>query len=154
MKEIIRPIRLEDVEQLKAVLDTIDLFPSVYLDEMISDYFNNSETEDIWFTVVNNEIPIAIAYCTPEKFTEGTYNLLAIGVKKDNQNKGIGGKMMDYLEDVLRQAGHRILIVETSSNLELTKAFYHKCNYTQEAIIRDFWAKGDDKVIFWKRLTD
>ena len=60
--------------------------------------------------------------------------------------------MMNYLEALLCQAGHRILIVETSSKLELTKAFYHKCNYTKEAVIRDFWTKGDDKVVFWKYL--
>jgi ribosomal protein S18 acetylase RimI-like enzyme len=152
MTQTIRPIQQKDLEQLKAVLDSIELFPSEYLDEMISDYFNNSETEDIWFTAIENGIPIAIAYCSPEKFTEGTYNLLAIGVKENLQAKGTGGKMMNYLEALLRQAGHRILIVETSSTLKLTKAFYHKCNYTKEAVIRDFWGEGDDKIIFRKRL--
>lgn len=149
---MIRPIQQKDIPHLKTVLDSIDLFPSEYLDDMISDYFNNPETEDIWFTVLENDVPIAIAYCAPEKFTSGTYNLLAIGVRKDIQDKGIGKQMMAYLEAVLRQAGHRILIVETSSHLQKTRGFYRKCNYTEEAVIRDFWAEGDDKVIFWKRL--
>lgn len=151
---MIRLIQKADIPHLKTVLDSIELFPSEYLDDMITDFFNNPKTEDIWFTVIENNIPIAIAYCVPEKFTEGTYNLLAIGVQKNLQAKGIGRKMMQYIEAVLQEAGHRILIVETSSKLQLTKTFYRKCNYTQEAIIRDFWAEGDDKVIFWKRLDN
>jgi ribosomal protein S18 acetylase RimI-like enzyme len=152
MQPTIRAIQSEDLTALKAVLDTIELFPSEYLDDMISDYLNNPASEDIWFTVTDNDLPVAIAYCAPEKFTEGTYNLYAIGVRAGYQSKGFGGQMMTHLEDLLREKGHRILIVETSGNLERTKAFYHKCNYTEEAVIRDFWGKGDDKVVFWKRL--
>ncbi|MGB0864395.1 MAG: hypothetical protein ACPGXZ_15835 [Saprospiraceae bacterium] len=69
MQRTIRAIQSQDLESLKAVLDTIELFPSEYLDEMISDYLNNPESEDIWFTVTNKDLPIAIAYCAPEKFT-------------------------------------------------------------------------------------
>jgi len=139
---------------MKKVLNTIELFPSEYLDDMISDFFNNPKSEDIWFTATIDEQPIALAYCAPEKFTEGTFNLYAIGVRKDCQGKNIGGKMMDYLEDLLRKKGHRILIVETSGSpdLELTRKFYTKKGYTQEAVLREFWAEGEDKVIFWKKL--
>ena len=144
----------QDVEAMKEVLDTIELFPSEYLDDMISDYFNNEETEDIWFTATIDNRPVALAYCAPEKFTEGTFNLYAIGVRKDCQDKGIGGKMMDYLENLLREKDHRILIVETSGSpdLALTREFYKKKNYTQEAVLREFWSEGEDKVIFWKKL--
>jgi len=151
----IRAVLPKDVEAMKKVLNTIELFPSEYLDDMISDYFNNPETEDIWFTATINDQPISLAYCVPEKFTEGTFNLYAIGVRKDCQDKGIGGKMMDYLENLLREKGHRILIVETSSapELELTREFYKKKNYSKEAVLREFWGEGEDKVIFWKKLT-
>lgn len=150
----IRPIQKQDIPHLKSVLDSIELFPSEMLDDMISDYFDNPESQDIWFTFSDQDQAISIAFCAPEKLTDGTYNLYAIGVHKAHQGKGIGGKMMDYLEKELRNQGHRILIVETSSSddLELTRQFYHKKQYTQEATIRDFWEEGDDKVIFWKKL--
>ena len=151
---MIRPIKKEDLPALKEVLDTIELFPSEYLDDMISDYFDNPATEDIWFTSTEGDKPISLAYCAPEKFTEGTFNLYAIGVKKDCQGKGLGGEMMDYLEKKLKAAGHRVLIVETSSSpeLELTRAFYPKQGYKQVAVLPDFWTEGEDKVVFWKKM--
>lgn len=154
MREI-RNIFKEDIPALKEVLDTLELFPSDMLDELIADYFNNSNSEDIWFTALENGTAISIGYCAPEKLTEGTYNLYAIGVKKDEQGKGIGGSMMQYLENYLQQSGHRILIVETSgtADFELTRSFYLNRGYTHEATIREFWKKGDDKIVFLKMLN-
>ncbi len=87
-------------------------------------------------------------------FTNGTYNLYAIGVHNDYQGKGIGKKMMTYLENELKSVGHRILIVETSGTdaLALTREFYDKCGYRREACIQDFWDEGNDKIVFWKKL--
>ena len=33
-----------------------------------------------------------------------------------------------------------------------TRAFYAKCCYEEEARIRDYWAEGDDLVVFRKAL--
>ncbi|MGZ6520002.1 MAG: GNAT family N-acetyltransferase, partial [Bacteroidia bacterium] len=96
MNEKVRAVTKSDIEGLKKVVDSSGLFPSEYLDEMISDYFNNGDTQDIWFTYSNNNQPVAIGYCVPEKLTDGTYNLLAIGVSQDSQRKGIAVEMMKY----------------------------------------------------------
>jgi len=150
----IRKVIKQDITTLKEVLDSSELFPSEMLDDMIADYFENPDTQDIWFTYVEDEKPLSIGYCAPEKLTEGTYNLYAIAIKKELQGKGVGQKMMNYIESLLQEEGHRILIVETSSDaaFESTKTFYLKCGYTQEATIRDFWKEGEDKVVFWKKL--
>jgi len=150
----IRKVIKDDINALKEVLNSIDLFPAEILDDMISDYFENPETSDIWFTAIQDKKPIGIGYCAPEKLTEGTYNLYAIGIRSDIQGKGIGGAMMNYIENELKSQGQRILIVETSGteDFRLTRKFYENLNYTKEAVIRDFWSEGDDKVIFWKKL--
>ena len=155
MKTGIRAIQESDLDALKKVLDSCGLFPSEYLDDMIADYLKNPESPDIWFTYVENDAVQSIAYCAPEKLTEGTFNLYAIGVYQHLQGKGIGRKKMAYLENLLKEKGARILIVETSgtADFELTREFYHKCDYTQEAVIRDFYEEGDDKVVFWKKLS-
>jgi len=151
----IRKIQESDIPELKKVLDSSELFPSEMLDDMISDYLNNESSADIWFTTTVNGTPISIAYCAPERMTEGTYNLYAIAVRKDFQGKGIGKKMMEYLENLLVQNGNRVLIVETSGKSEfaLTREFYIKCNYVKQAVIPEFYEEGDDKVVFWKKLS-
>jgi len=150
----IRKVRKEDLPALKEVLDSTDLFPSEMLDDMISDYLSSPKSKDIWFTSLIDNIPISVGYCAPEKMTDGTYNLLAIAVRKDLQGKGIGSQMMTYIEDKLRDSNHRILIVETSGDIEyeLTREFYKKCNYTLEAVVRSFYSDGEDKIVFWKKL--
>jgi len=151
----IRMVVKEDMIDLKKVLDSIELFPSEMLDDMIADYFNNPESQDVWFTMLENNKPISIGFCAPEKLTDGTYNLYALGVRSDIQSKGIGGKMMTFIENYLKENGHRILIVDTSGtdDFKATRRFYEKLNYTKEAVIRDFWEAGDDKVIYWKKLN-
>ena len=154
MTKNIRPINRADIDGLKTVLDSCGLFPSEYLDEMISDYFNNADTQDIWFTCIDNNLPVAIGYSVPEKLTNGTYNLLAIGVSESFQRKGIANEMMNYIEQHLKRKNVRILIVETSSDDAQIGArkLYQKIGYTQEAVIRDFWNDGEDKIVFWKKL--
>lgn len=154
----IRNVLPQDIGGLKEVLDSSELFPSEYLDDMIADYLNNPATEEIWFTCVaednHEDNHVAIGYCAPEKLTSGTYNLYAIAVRKELQGQGIGQKMMEYIETLLKGNNKRILIVETSSleRYALTRKFYDNLGYGQEAVIRDFWNEGEDKVIFWKKL--
>lgn len=150
----IRPVTKSDIDELKHVVDSSGLFPSEYLDEMISDYFDNPASQDIWFSCTDNNKQVAIGYCAPEKFTDGTYNLLAIGVSQDTQRKGIASQMMNYIEQRLKQNDGRILIVETSSDDAQFGArnFYKKIGYTQIAVIKDFWKDGEDKIVFWKKL--
>jgi N-acetylglutamate synthase-like GNAT family acetyltransferase len=150
----IRKVTQRDIPALKEVLETLELFPAEMLDDMISDYLINPESQDIWFTAVEKDKPISIGYAAPEQLTDGTYNLLALGVHSDIQSKGTGKQMVSYIENELREKGQRILIVETSSAdaFASSRKFYEDLAYTKEAVIRDFWEEGDDKVVYWKKL--
>lgn len=151
----IRMIGKGDISALKGVLDTIDLFPSELLEDMMSDYLENPESTDIWFTELAGDVPISIGYCAPEKLTDGTFNLYALGVKSDIQAKGTGERMMNFIETYLKTRGSRVLIVDTSGTdaFASSRAFYEKLGYHKEAVIRDFWEDGDDKVVYWKKLN-
>jgi ribosomal protein S18 acetylase RimI-like enzyme len=151
----IRTVEQRDLAFLQTVIDTNKLFPSDLLEGMLADYFTNPSSHDIWLTADINQMPIAVAYCAPERLTEGTYNLYLIAVHKDFQDKGIGTAIMLYIEQLLREQNMRILLVETSGlpEFEATRAFYDKCNYHREAIIRDFYQEGENKVVFWKKLN-
>jgi hypothetical protein len=49
----------------------------------------------------------------------------------------------------------QVLIVETSSTDQyaLTRKFYPKQGYLEEARIRRFYGPDDDKVVYWKLLA-
>ena len=57
----IRPVIWEDLPALKTAIAANDLFPAEMLDDMMSDYFNNSDSQDIWFTYVEDK-PVAIGF--------------------------------------------------------------------------------------------
>ncbi|MBX2843282.1 MAG: hypothetical protein KTR26_16040 [Flammeovirgaceae bacterium] len=66
----IRNVNKVDIQNLKVVIDSSELFPSELLDEMMEGYFSKKE-ECIWLTAVKPE-PSFVAYCAPEQMTEGT----------------------------------------------------------------------------------
>ena len=149
----IRPVTSQDLPALKVVIDANDLFPSDMLDEMISDYLTNKDSNDYWFTYDDGK-PVAIAYCAPERMTHRTWNLYLIAVHPDYQKSGRGASMLRHIEQRLAERGERILLVETSGlqSFEGIREFYLKCGYNQEARIREFYQAGEDKIVFRKLL--
>ena len=85
---------------------------------------------------------------------DGTWNMLALAVRPDLQGQRLGAALVRAAEKHLQDKGQRILIVDTSGTdaFALTRNFYVQNGYEEEVRIRDFWADGDDKVIFRKAL--
>ena len=152
---LIRPTMQEDIPALQLVLDGTELFPSEMLPNMLYGFLSDRENVDVWLTLENEKgTPIGFCYASPEQLADRTWNMLAIAVLPEQQGTGVGGAIVSRLENVLRERGQRILVAETSGtdNFERARSFYRKNGYVEEARIRDFWAPGDDKVVFWKAL--
>ena len=151
---MIRPSVAADIPGLKHIIDENELFPSAMLDDMIAPYLSDPASTDMWLTDMDQS-PRAIAYCAPERMTEGTWNLYLIAVHPDVHGKGVGTAMLHHLEELLTARGERVLLVETSGldSFARTRQFYLKANYEQEARIRDFYQAGEDKIVFRKALT-
>ncbi|MEL7059666.1 MAG: GNAT family N-acetyltransferase [Acidobacteriota bacterium] len=149
----IRPAQPSDTPTIGEIAEITSLFPSEMLDAMITGYLDQT-TDDLWFVAERDGPPIGFGYCEPERMTEGTWNLLAIGVRPVDQSRGVGAAMLRDLEDRLRERAARILLVETmgTPEFERTRAFYRRNGFVEEARIRDFYEAGGDKVVFWKRL--
>ena len=143
-----------DLGNLKAVIASSQLFPAELLDEMIAGFFSGKE-ESIWLTV-DGPGPTAVAYCAPEQMTEGTWNLYLIAVHETMKGRGIGKKIIEHLEAELKARKVRILIVETSGlpEYEASQAFYVKRGFQKEAVVREFYAEGEDKIVYWKKLQE
>ncbi|MBE1302084.1 MAG: GNAT family N-acetyltransferase [Alteromonadaceae bacterium] len=151
----IRELRKNDLPQVKHIIDENQMFPSEYLDEMVTEYFDDS-SQELWFVAEHNDgQALSIAYCAPEQMTQGTWNLLLIAVAKSEQGQGIGAQLISAIENKLKQLAARILLVETSGlpDFQLTRQFYPKTGFKQVASIPEFYDQGDDKIVFWKSLV-
>ena len=87
--------------------------------------------------------------------TLGTYDLYWIAVHPEHQGEGGGSRLLDEVERRLREREARMLVVETSArtDYESTRRFYERRGYGEFARIHDFYAFGDDRVIYAKRLS-
>jgi ribosomal protein S18 acetylase RimI-like enzyme len=150
----IRPTNANDLIPLQGVLNETELFPSDMLPEMLAGFLSGLQSDEVWLTCEVEGAAVGFCYAAPETLADGTWNMLAIAVLPSMQGRGCGGAIVSRLEAVVKAMGQRILIADTSGTdaFRKTRAFYHKCGYTEEARIRDFWAAGDDKVVFWKQL--
>lgn len=150
----IRLTKSADISGLQKVLDNTELFPSEMLPDMVSGFVTSEESSEIWLTCdVDGEV-IGFCYAVPETLAQGAWNMLAIAVLTSKQGGGYGGAITKHLEAMLKKCGQRILIADTSGTDDFaqTREFYRKHGYSEEARIRDFWAEGDDKIVFWKAL--
>jgi ribosomal protein S18 acetylase RimI-like enzyme len=87
--------------------------------------------------------------------TRSTYDLYWIAISPAQRRRGVARSLLRHLECALREKGAAILIAETSSTPPYAQArsLYAKEGFRQEARIRDFYAPGDDKLIYCKRFT-
>lgn len=125
------------------------------LEEVLNDYHaTNHAHGHRSVTYENDGGVIGFAYFAPAAMTDHTWYLYWIAVDQRTQARGVGGQLLRFAEDDIRQRHGRILLIETSSlaHYELTRKFYLKHQYEQLAVIADYYADGDDMVVFRKRL--
>ncbi len=98
---------------------------------------------------------VGFAYYAPTAMTDRTWHLWWIAVTKERHARGVGGALLRYVEEDIRQARGRQLLIETSSlpHYEPTRRFYLKHGYEQVCVQPDYYADGDDMVVFRKRLA-
>jgi ribosomal protein S18 acetylase RimI-like enzyme len=155
---MIRPVTPDDTDALLVLANSLELFSSNELEElrqMLMDSMGkDSDTTPFWITDDDDEL-VGLAYCEPERMTEGTWNLQLIAVHPTHQKQGRGKKLLRFVEQVLADRGARILLVETmgTPDFEYVRSFYRKNDYDEEARIREFYAQGADKIVFRKALS-
>ena len=86
--------------------------------------------------------------------TSGTWNLLMLWVEDGHEGKGYGSALIDEIEQELQTKDGRLLIVETSGKdvFIVARKFYEKSGFKLEAIIKNFFEAGDDKLVYTKSL--
>jgi ribosomal protein S18 acetylase RimI-like enzyme len=157
---MIRPITPDDQAALMALAASLGLFAPdelEALEQMLVEALEASgDTLPFWITDDEAGKLVGLVYCEPERMTEGTWTLQLIAVHPTHQKQGRGANLLLAVEQALAARGARILLVETmgTSEFEYVRSFYRKNGFDEEARIREFYAKGLDKVVFRKALEN
>ena len=90
----------------------------------------------------------------PTPCTLGTYDLYWMAVDPAAQGAGIGSVLLRAMEGRLAGSA-RLIVVETAGRPDYrpTRSFYEARGYRRAAVIPDFYAPGDDQVVYLKTLT-
>jgi ribosomal protein S18 acetylase RimI-like enzyme len=89
----------------------------------------------------------------PTPCTVGTYDLYWMAVDPALQGSGVGTALLVEMERRLYGVA-RLIVVETAGRPDYaaTRRFYEARGYRAAARIPDFYAPGDDQVVFAKRV--
>ena len=99
-----------------------------------------------------------VGYCAwgAVPLTRTSYDLYWIVVAPAWQGRGLGRELMALAERAVARRGGGGLYIETSSRADYarTRRFYRRAGYRQVARLGDFYARGDDKVVFCKVIKN
>jgi ribosomal protein S18 acetylase RimI-like enzyme len=155
---MIRSITPDDAAAVAALAVAAELFPPEevgFVEEVLTSFFTAGSTDGRTWLVddVDGEL-VGTAYYEPVTATDRTWELLMIGVRRDRHRRGRGTALLRQVEEDLRSRGQRLLLIETSAlpAFDRARAFYAASGYEEEARVRDYYATGDDMVLFRRAL--
>lgn len=91
----------------------------------------------------------------PIPCTRSSWDLYWIVVSPGVQRGGLGRRLLTEAEESIRRKGGTRVYVDTSGREQYlpTRQFYEKNGYQKVAVLDDFYAPGDAKVIYLKVLA-
>jgi D-alanine-D-alanine ligase len=148
----------EDRESVRRLVDSTGVFSPVEIDvavELVDDRINRGQQSDYHFVFADQGGRTVGYTCYgPIALTAASFDLYWIAVDKAMHGRSIGRLLLERTEELVRAAGGRQLYIETSNRQQYapTRGFYLRCGYPQVALLKDFYATGDDKVIYARDL--
>ena len=124
--------------------------------ELVDDRLANKEESDYEFVVALRDGKVAGYACYGLiACSVHSYDLYWIVVAPEIQRGGIGRKLLAAVEERVAAIGGKRVYAETSSKplYEPTRKFYLSCGYKIDAVLEEFYAPEDSKVIFVKALA-
>jgi len=146
-----------DREAIRRAIVETDLFRQDEIDialEVLDDALaRGAEGHYQSYTAELRGQPVGWLCFGPTPCTVGTFDIYWIVVAPHIQARGTGKKLMRHAEGLIAQLGGRMIVVETSGGpaYHRTRQFYLKRDYREEARLIDFYAPGEDKVVYVKR---
>jgi ribosomal protein S18 acetylase RimI-like enzyme len=155
----IRPMAIQDKLAILQMLHNMPEFKPAEIavaEEILDSYLQDSIKSGYHVFIAEIDSLTAGYICYgPTPLTEATWDIYWLAVAPSQQSQGIGKSLLSFAEEAIKENKGKMAVIETSSKpeYEATRRFYRGQSYKIACRIDDFYAAGDDKLIFIKRLN-
>ncbi len=147
-----------DLPAIRSLLESTAMFNIAEVEiavEIIFEYLGKGAASGYHFIVAEVAGEISGYACFgPIPCTLSSWDLYWIAVHPTLQRSGIGRQLLSAVETSVGEAQGTNLFVDTSGRKAYapTRLFYERMGYDRAAVLPDFYAPGDPKVIYAKSL--
>jgi ribosomal protein S18 acetylase RimI-like enzyme len=156
----IRPLKKEDKAALLLILkNTPEFTPDevIIAEEVVDGSLDKPETSGYFSLGAETETGAFAGFISYGliPLTQSSWDLYWLAVDRKQQGKGTGTALLKAAEEQIIKAGGKMSFIETSSREQYgkTRHFYITNDYVEICNIADFYAPGDGKIVYRKKLA-
>jgi ribosomal protein S18 acetylase RimI-like enzyme len=150
-------MKREDRERVLDIVQATEMFTPeeiFFAREQVDIYLDQPHQRDYFLVVVQGVGGQVVGYMSygQTPLTDAGYDIYWMAVSPEEQGRGFGRELMLWLEKRVREAGGRMILIETSSQTKYdrTRRFYINMDYKEVSRIPDFYKPGDDRITYVK----
>jgi ribosomal protein S18 acetylase RimI-like enzyme len=149
-------VKPEDCESVRHIVESSGFFSADEVQvavELVEERLSKGLGSGYYFLFAEQEGRVVGYTCFgPISCTKGSYDLYWIAVHDDFRGLAIGRELLLKTLRLIESLGGVRIYVETSSRPQYapTRSFYNKHGFKQEAVLKDFYDHGDDKIVYSK----
>lgn len=153
-------VRPDDVATVRRIVESTGFFYPAEVDvavELVEERLKRGDASGYHFVFADrNGRTIGYTCYGPIACTLASYDLYWIALDAAERGRGLGRELQYVTEDLIARRGGQRVYAETSGREQYapTRAFYERCGYEREATLKDFYAPGDDKVMYVKCVSN
>lgn len=161
MKELLtfrQEVLQSDAQHVRELTTSTGFFMDAEIDvavELVEERLSKGESSGYYFVFAEQGGRVVGYTCFgPIPCTMASFDLYWIAVHDSCRGQGVGKALMRKSEECIAAMGGTRVYIETSSRAQYvpTRQFYFACGYQEAAVLADFYAPGDGKVIYLKVL--
>lgn len=153
-------VRHSDRGAVRVIVERTEFFRADEVDvavELVDEHLVRGLATGYHFVFAEMEGAVIGYVCYgPIACTVASYDLYWIAVDPAQQGKGIGRELIQATEARIAAAGGRRIYIDTSGQPKYapTRAFYERSGFRCAARLVDFYALGDDRLIYEKIVAE
>lgn len=155
LRDAVVPEDAARVEQLVRLTQFFNPEEVAIARELVEEHLARGRASGYWFVMAQAPAQFSAYACFgPVPATQSSFHLYWIATHPDWQGRGLGSRLLAAVEAAVAAAGGERLYAETSSRPQYvpTHRFYTRNGFRLVADLPEYFAAGDGKLIYEKRI--